>query len=425
MRLDRLHLQNFRCYEDATFEFQPGFNLVVGVNGSGKTSLLQAAITSLSPFINVLSDQYIWGGIDKDEIIRFVVDNYEGRVRFERRLPLVIEATGQAFSETNWRIAKAGKEIKFTPADPFAEAASIRTEINSAQLVNLPIVAFYKASRRWQTSGVTAEFAATQQASRFAGYGNWADAAVDLKAFEVWYIGTTLERLETLSKQGVFPERFDDELEWVNSALRLALSDSADFRYDLKLRMLMVDLGDDHSIPFNELSDGQRSMVALIADIARRMCLLNPHMGKHVLTSTDGIVVIDELDIHLHPAWQRTIVSTLKKAFPKVQFIAASHSPQIIGGLEQHEVMILDNGRLSHPRVTYGLDSSSVLEEVMGASQREPEVQRLLSELFSILEDGDLSLATAKLNELKAKAPDLPEFHRAEALLKRKGVLGK
>jgi hypothetical protein len=61
----------------------------------------------------------------------------------------------------------------------------------------------------------------------------------------------------------------------------------------------------------------------------------------------------------------------------------------------------------------------------MGVSQREPEVEQLLSELFSIIEDGNLPLATAKLTELKTKAPDLPEFHRAEALLKRKGVLGK
>ncbi len=166
-------------------------------------------------------------------------------------------------------------------------------------------------------------------------------------------------------------------------------------------------------------------MVALFADIARRMCILNPHMGKDVLRNTSGVVIIDELDIHLHPAWQRSIVSALRQAFPKVQFIAASHSPQIIGSLKPEEVIVLHNGDPSHPRVTYGLDSSSVLEEVMGVTQREPEIEDLLSELFSTLEDNDLEKAKSQLEDLKKKAPDLPEFAGAEALIRRKEILGK
>uniref|UniRef100_UPI0019D14253 AAA family ATPase n=1 Tax=Pseudomonas viridiflava TaxID=33069 RepID=UPI0019D14253 len=114
------------------------------------------------------------------------------------------------------------------------------------------------------------------------------------------------------------------ELEWVNRAIRLAIPDAHDLRYDLRLQSLLVDMGEGNAVPFHELSDGQRSLIALIADIARRMCVLNPHIGKDVLANTGGIVIIDELDIHLHTAWQRNIAPTLKKAFPKVQFIATS-----------------------------------------------------------------------------------------------------
>ena len=193
----------------------------------------------------------------------------------------------------------------------------------------------------------------------------------------------------------------------------------------MTLRSLMVDLDKKDLLPFAQLSDGQRAMVALIADIARRICLLNPQMGKDVLTKTEGLVLIDELDIHLHPSWQRSIVKTLKTVFPKVQFIATSHSPQIIGSLKPEEVIVLNDGESSHPRVTYGLDSSSVLEEVMDVAQREPAIEKRLTELFSVLEDHDLVKAKQLLAALKQDAPDLPEFSGAEALIRRKEILGK
>lgn len=424
MRLDHLHIQNFRCYEDATFDFQPGFNLVVGVNGSGKTSLLQAVSSSVASF-------FIATGrgsslLSTDEQVRFVIDKYEGRIRFERRYPLVLKAKGDAFGISTWGITKDRKE-GLPPSDSAAYTAINETmlALDSGAIVDLPVVAFFRANRRWLASQVSTEFAATQKSSRLDGYSSWFDASTDLKDFESWFIGKTLERLERLAESKTPIEDFSDELAWVNAAISLALPEAKGFRYDLKLRNLMVDLSLDKSLPFNDLSDGQRGMVALIADIARRMCLLNPHMGREVLAKTSGLIIIDELDIHLHPTWQRSIVSALKTAFPSVQFIAASHSPQIIGSLQAEEVIVLNNGDSSHPRVTYGLDSSSVLEEVMNVAQREPEIEALLTELFSTLEDNDLKSAKKKLEVLKKLAPDLPEFAGAEALIRRKEILGK
>lgn len=94
MRLDRLHIQNFRCYEDATFDFQPGFNLVVGVNGSGKTSLLQAVAVSFIEFGNAMkpSETSL-----KNEDIRFVIDRFDGRSRYERKFPLLVHGMGDVF----------------------------------------------------------------------------------------------------------------------------------------------------------------------------------------------------------------------------------------------------------------------------------------------------------------------------------------
>lgn len=422
MRLDRLHIRNFRCYEDATFDFQPGFNLVVGVNGSGKTSLLQAIAVSFIEFGNAVKPSQI---SIKDEDIRFVIDRFENRSRFERQYPLLVQGTGVFFGATEWILKRDGDGFPPLVNSAFeAELVKLRQKINLAMPVDLPMLAFYRSNRRWQGAGVSAEFAAKQRLSRFDGYANWFDAVADLSDFESWLIGRTLERMQDLLDANQHSANFNDELVWVNSAIACAIPHAQNLRYDLRLQSLLIDI-DQKTIPFNELSDGQRGMIALFTDIARRMCILNPHMGKDALKNTSGVIIIDELDIHLHPAWQRNIVPALRHAFPNVQFIAASHSPQIIGSLKPEEVIVLHNGESSNPRVTYGLDSSSVLEEVMGVDQREPEIENLLSELFSTLEDNNLERAKSQLEVLKRKAPDLPEFAGAEALIRRKEILGK
>ncbi|WP_411566090.1 AAA family ATPase [Pseudomonas orientalis] len=422
MRLDQLHIQNFRCYEDATFDFQPGFNLVVGVNGSGKTSLLQAVAAS---FFNISRCLGQSDGLLSELDARSTVLKYEDRYRFERAYPIALSATGDVLDFPTWGVNQARQG--HIPNPDTAMAVYIADKINtptSETTADLPLFAFYRANRRWVSADVSAESAITELPSRLDAYRNWYDAAANLKDFESWFVGKTLERLQKMSRvQSI--NQFDDELDWVNLALKFALPDTGGIEYDLEIRSLLVNLNDSKTLLFKNLSDGQRGMIALIADIARRMCLLNPQMGRTVLEDTTGIVVIDELDIHLHPEWQRTIVSALKKAFPKIQFIAASHSPQIIGGLRPEEIMLLNSGDTSHPRVSYGLDSSRVLEEIMDVSEREPEIESLLSELFGTIEENNFQKAKAQLQILKEKAPGLPEFLRAEAILRRKEMIGR
>ncbi len=421
MRLDHLHLQNFRCYEDAHFDFQPGFNLVVGVNGSGKTSLLQGVAVCFSRFPSALgSTHYPISEAD----VRFSVLKFEDRFRFERAFPMQLTAEGDTFTFTTWDFS-FDRNAMF-PGVNIPISIQIQQYLknpDSNTPIELPIIAFYQANRRWLADKVSAESALQKKASRLDAYGNWYNAATNLKEFESWFIGKTLERLQRISRKSPI-DSFNDELTWVNSAIKCALPQSLGIEYDMDLRNLMVDLG-DKLIPFNDLSDGQRGVVALFSDIARRICLLNPHMGQEALEKTSGVIIIDELDIHIHPGWQRSIAPALKKAFPRIQFIAASHSPQIIGSLQPEEVILLHNGDSSHPRATYGLDSSSILAEVMGVEQRLPEIEELLNEMFTSLENNELEKARQQLKALKKKAPDLPEYAGAEALLRRKEIIGR
>jgi predicted ATP-binding protein involved in virulence len=420
MRLDRLHIQNFRCYEDATFDFQPGFNLVVGVNGSGKTSLLNAAAQSFS-------DLFASAGhpmkVSDDDDVRTVINHHKNGTRFEKIFPLTLACNGDAFKKAHWVRTKTRLSDESAPL-PLLNMTHFSPSVLAGD-ISLPLIAFYRADRRWTSEGATTEQAAALKLSRLDAYKNWSNAATNLQDFENWLVKKTLEQLQKAFRSAKPMSDFDDELSLVNSALQAMLPGSRGLYYDVELASLIVDLGNNVVSKFGSLSDGQRGMVALFTDIARRMCILNPHMGKCVLQETSGVVIIDELDIHLHPAWQRSIVLALKTAFPKIQFIAASHSPQIIGSLKPEEVIILTDGAPSHPRVTYGLDSSSVLAEVMDVAERDPLIEALLSELFSTLEDNDPEKAKSLLQALKEKAPDLPEFLRAEALMRRKEIIGR
>lgn len=420
MRLDHLHLQNFRCYAEAHFDFNPGFNLLVGINGSGKTSLLKAIACAFTSFGNGLRAGA--QGPDKHDM-RFVIDKIDGKLRFERKFPLVLKASGALADLTEWKTLLTSDQVP--PLDDLSvnlQVDELIQKISNGETITLPLLAFYQANRRLSGSHVSSESAAREQLSRFDGYLNWFDAVADMRGFESWVISKTLERMQSVIEGGASTGH--DELAWVNEAIAIALPEASNLTYHLSLKSILVDI-QGRTLLFNELSDGQRGLITLIADIARRMCVLNPHLGSDVFEKTNGVVIIDELDVHLHPAWQRRVAPALKQAFPNVQFVAASHSPQVIGSLTPGEIILLNDGAAAHPRTTYGLDSSSVLAEVMGVEQRDPAIEEGLSQLFTWLEGNDLAQARLQLDALKHKAPDLPEYARAEALITRKEAIGR
>src|SRR5207249_3320339 len=133
--------------------------------------------------------------------------------------------------------------------------------------------------------------------------------------------------------------------------------------------------------PFDNLSAGQRMMMALVADLAIKAVTQNAFLVPpdqlepedqplpRVLRQTPGMVLIDELDVHLHPKWQRRVATDLKETFPTIQFVCTSHSPQVIGEVSQDEVRMFHDQSIELPPVAYGADSNWILEHVMDARQ--------------------------------------------------------
>jgi len=166
------------------------------------------------------------------------------------------------------------------------------------------------------------------------------------------------------------------------------------------------------------MSDGQRALIGLVADIARRACLLNaPYLGKRTLLETPGLVLIDELDLHLHPRWQRRVIGDLKRIFPNIQFFATTHSPQIIGEATPEEIVMLTPTGQKRPTASYGMNSDWVLDCVMEAEGRDPVIAKRIKMLFEAIENNEFEDARRMIAELREVIGEAPDIVAAESYM--------
>jgi predicted ATP-binding protein involved in virulence len=138
----------------------------------------------------------------------------------------------------------------------------------------------------------------------------------------------------------------------------------------------------------------------LVCDIARRLTIANPALENKL--EGEGVVMIDEIELHLHPAWQRNVLPALQQTFPNIQFIVTTHSPQVLGGIERESLFILKDFQLQeYTPHTKGRDSNSILKEVQGVDERLPAYREKLDKLAKLLDDENVNEAGKLLVELK------------------------
>ncbi len=171
------------------------------------------------------------------------------------------------------------------------------------------------------------------------------------------------------------------------------------------------------SVAVSHMSDGERGALALVLDLTRRLVQANPEMDNPVVEA-EAVVLIDEIDLHLHPAWQRRIVDNLTATFPRCQFIATTHSPQVIGEVEHDRIHIMTDAEVSSPTHSFGVDSSRVLEEIMDAEPRTRKAQDLLSQVSGEIGKQRYKQSQALLSRLvDVLGESDPEVTRIQTLL--------
>jgi len=220
----------------------------------------------------------------------------------------------------------------------------------------------------------------------------------------------------------------DRELEIVTGAIEKFIHEYKNLRITrIPTPRMLIDKNGD-TLSLNQLSDGEKNMIAMIGDIARRLAMANPTL-KNPLEG-DGIILIDELDLHLHPAWQRVIVSKLTEVFPNCQFVVSTHSSQILSHVKADHIFLLKQEKntisIIKPSESYGKSSDRQLEDILGVASRPLAIKEELHRLFILIQEGNLNDAKALMSKLEDEIEGRePELVKANVLIQRKEILGK
>lgn len=416
MKIDKVEIENFKIFDKSEFDFNKNFNLIIGINGSGKTSLLRALAVSLAGWANAY--------IKSDKNLRPIEDSevreIQSNKRFDKTKETFIKSTGKAVIiddynnkkniDIEWKrkrteenketqvycsVKYQGYHMWYSYANFSNLGRSTLNFIEKGNSFDLPLIAFYECDRLWEVKNpLNTEASAKAQYSRFDPYIDCFHTGANHTAIGEWLLKYELVKLQQ--------NKVSPVLEAIKNAARNALEYCTDISFDFEEGRVIVNFEDDKSIPFEHLSDGQRTLLGLFCDIARRAAILNPHFEGEANEKTQGVILIDELDLHLHPRWQMNIIENLRKTFPNIQFICTTHSPILLRSIEKDKIIILENGKKSKQEFfTKGRDVNSILYDLMGVPKRTDEYEDKVDNLFGHLEDENIEKSQELLDELK------------------------
>jgi len=379
MKINKLYIKNFRGYDALEVDFQSNFNLIIGDNGSGKTALLEALTVAMSSFFLGIRNVYAKGIYKND--IRIAAFEYSEEYQF----PVEIEACGIINgTELCWSRSLSGIKNRTTSTaarEVSLYAEQLQNAISAGENVNLPLLAYYATGRLFDEAKETRvkkeEESKVHIASRFRAYDKCLESKSTYKEFHKWFKAKEISRIQRRGE--------DTAMRLVQQAVISNLPDCRYFFYEFdpdKPQGLKVEFNDGRVLPFTYLSDGTRNFFALISDIAYKATTLNPHLKENALLETEGIILIDELDLHLHPEWQRKIVKALKSTFPKIQFICTTHSPFIIQETEENELLIIHNNRIRENNSGVNLSIEDIAE--LHQKVENPQWSKKRQELYEL-----------------------------------------
>jgi predicted ATP-binding protein involved in virulence len=403
MRIRELHLKNYRPFKEAKIGFSDQFTVIAGINGKGKTAILEALALLISRLLPQISPAK--GGYRSFSTADIHAD--EGRTL----LTLKANCAGIPL-EFSGSFSRHSRRQKF-PTLSTQVQRSIRTAYGNDTTRSgdaAPIAVYYTTDRAGFSQPRTLGTAPTNQASAY--HRALVKKKVDFKDFMLWY-RVFLSNLKTKPPNWTLKD--ERTIRMIDRVLAAFLGDFNELRVEENPPRLIVNKA---GIPLDlgQISDGERSFLAMITDLCKRLCRANPQIDP--LTG-EGVVIIDELELHLHPSWQRQVIEKLRGTFPKIQFIATTHSPFVIQSLKPGELINLDPEEFPSEYADKSIEDIS--ETVMGVevpqkSERFVKMMDAAEQYFKLLRNpAARSLQQAEqtkqtLNELVAPFSDDPAF---------------
>ena len=417
IRVLRLELTDFRGVDQLTLglSLPDQTTVLVGVNGSGKTTLLDAAALLLS---------HLEAGLRKlpRQAHAFTDDDImNGRDSAKIAITAMIEGNPVTWSLSHVR----GGEPRSVEEPPGLfkleeEIARLNNTIARGDIC-LPVVVYYPVNRA--VLDIPLRIRTQHLFEPLEAYdGALMEGRSNFRLFFEWFRGR--EDLENETRIHDSLHR-DEQLEAVRRALRTLTPGFSDFRVQRAPLRMVVQKG-EWTLYVDQLSDGEKCLLAMAGDLARRLAMANPFADDPLLGG--GVVLIDEIELHLNPGWQRQVVPALEKTFPNCQFLVTTHSPAVLGHVDRDSVFILKpeatGVRVVRPEFSRGMDANRILEDLLDVSARPPEFEEKLDELYRHLDAGDLAAARALHADLAAtlSASD-PALVKAEVLLRRREAL--
>lgn len=411
MRIESLELENMRGFERAVLQFSPGANLIVGANGSGKSTILDAILVALSPLPNEalevelpaesarplltalgkadLLTVYSWSPSQTD--LRTGASHLSIRCRSRHgATPLTAVCTLPASPDPalrDWHLEQEQRRrvrladerpIRPRPVLICADAGRTNAARDTLRLDTFddPVL-----PRRAQLLRAM-----------------WSGARCDFSSFSRWFrLQEDLENEERVRRRDLGWS--SDTLSAVRRAIEGVVPEFSRLRVQRRPLHLVVDKG-GQPLFLEQLSDGERTLIAMVADLAHRLAIVHDDLADPLLG--EAVMLIDEIELHLHPRLQRLLLPRLQRTFPNVQFIATTHSPQVLASVPAERVQVLDHFEVYRSAPTAGRDSNAILLEVFGIAARPEQQQQQLQEIEEAIDRGQYSEARALLDRFEA-----------------------
>lgn len=484
MEIKKLTLNNLGRFENLEVDFAPtednhsNVTVFIGNNGAGKTSILEALATSLSWFVARMRSEK-GSGIAINELV--IIDKAPA-ASITLQLSDDIKTNSEvALSSYQWTLVKARKGHKSDKSTNLSELTKLadhyRQQLTDNDSVSLPLIAYYPVER--SVLDIPLKIMGKHSFSQIEGYESALNQGVDFRRFFEWFreredieneeqsrrvelffdkdlnifdkmkvmlgdyaddsykreqdnievvkgngvesigmsVQDVLDKIENL-KSSKYRHQ-DKQLNAVRAAITAFMPDLSNIRVQRKPRLHMAVDKDGQSLNVMQLSQGEKSLMALVGDIARRLAMMNPQLDNPL--QGDGIILIDEVDMHLHPSWQRNLVQRFTDTFPNCQIILSTHSPLVISDQKDILVYLLSNGEIGALPPLYGADVNTVLLEAMDTDVRNPDINEKLGNLLDAIQDANIVTAKNLLHTLEAELPSSNmELAKARLLLRKK-----
>ncbi len=437
MKITRVNVGNIRGISDLTIDMGYPLTVIAGVNGAGKSTVVDSIAVMLSWFTarigstksrgrelrkdTDISNNAIFGGI------RLTLQVANGGIDTAITIKQIVLKRGTRLEGD--RKPEDFDYSDYKPMMPYVN--SIQDAITATNYqCSVPVLVYYPVNRavldiplrireRHQDDLLSVYDEALTSGANFRRFFEWFRNREDIENENYRLYGPEVNHSDT-----DFPDR---QLQAVRQTLAKILPDYSGLEVRRNpLRMVVKKLGVELQI--NQLSDGEKCLIAMIGDLARRLAIANPTLVDPL--AGEGIVLIDEIDLHLHPDWERRIPSLLTETFPNCQFIVTTHSPQVLGEIDPQNIRLMsrdDKGNIicTIPEQSFGLSTNQIIDELMMPDtfkgtilSRNPEVEAKLNEMAELVDQERYDEARKTIADLKMMVHgSLPDIVSAETMM--------